>query len=156
MALYQLKSEQKLPISLAQAWEFLSSPNNLKRITPPAMNFTVTSQGAEDPMYAGMIITYKVCPFLGIPMTWVTEITQVEKERFFVDEQRVGPYRLWHHEHHIEAIPGGVLMRDQVSYQPPLGILGDLAHSLWIRKQLQAIFQYREKALIEIFGEFGP
>ncbi|HRF78427.1 MAG TPA: SRPBCC family protein, partial [Chitinophagales bacterium] len=104
-------------------------------------------------VYPGMIIQYTVSPVLNIPMRWVTEITHVKDLHYFVDEQRVGPYRIWHHEHHLKQIEGGVEMTDIVTYQPPMGILGSLANFLFIRKQLQSIFEFREKKLIELFGE---
>jgi ligand-binding SRPBCC domain-containing protein len=106
-------------------------------------------------MYPGMIISYKVSPVLGIKMTWVTEITHIKDKEYFVDEQRVGPYAIWHHEHKIEAIAGGVLMTDIVSYKPPLFFLGSIANSVLIKKQLREIFDYRKKAIQEIFGEYS-
>lgn len=94
-----------------------------------------------------MIITYKVSPLLGIKLNWVTEITHVKDKQYFVDEQRIGPYAMWHHEHKIEPIEGGVLMTDIITYQPPMGFLGVIANSLFIKKQLQDIFDYRIMAL---------
>ena len=102
-----------------------------------------------------MIISYKVSPLLGIKMTWVTEITHVEYQKYFVDEQRVGPYALWHHEHIIEEIDGGVLMKDIVSYKPPMGLLGSIANALFIKRQLNSIFDYRVKAVESVFGVFN-
>ena len=116
------------------------------------MGFDITSEDLPDKMYPGMIISYKVSPLLGIKTTWVTEITQVRESEFFVDEQRVGPYSIWHHQHHISPISGGVLMRDIVSYQPPLGILGALANQLIIKGKLQEIFDYRVVAVEKRFG----
>lgn len=136
------------------AWNFISRPENLKRITPGHMGFEIHTPNLPDIMYPGMIIEYTVRPFAGIPMRWVTEITHVRENRYFVDEQRIGPYRMWHHEHSIERIDGGVLMKDIVSYQPPFGPIGQIANSLFIRRQLQKIFSYRERALVGIFGEF--
>ena len=142
-------------MSKQELWLFVSNPANLKHITPPEMGFDITSQMASK-MYAGMIISYIVKPLLGIPLTWVTEITHVVEQSYFVDEQRIGPYALWHHQHKLEEIPGGVLMTDTISYQPPLGLLGALANALFIRKQLQKIFAYRTQALVKIFGNFNP
>lgn len=136
------------------AWNFISRPENLKRITPGHMGFEIHTPNLPDIMYPGMIIEYTVRPFAGIPMRWVTEITHVRENRYFVDEQRIGPYRMWHHEHSIERIDGGVLMKDIVSYQPPFGPIGQIANSLFIRRQLENIFSYRERALVGIFGEF--
>ena len=111
------------------------------------MGFDITSGNLPEKMYPGMIISYKVRPLLGIPMTWVTEITHVVEKKYFVDEQRVGPYALWHHQHFIEPYENGVMMRDIISYRPPLGFLGSIANALFIRKQLEGIFKYREAAL---------
>ncbi|MFW5756828.1 MAG: SRPBCC family protein [Tangfeifania sp.] len=153
MGFYQLHKTQKVPASLDEVWEFISSPGNLKKITPPFMGFDITSKHTGEKMYPGMIITYKVSPVFGIKMNWVTEITHVKEKEYFVDEQRSGPYSMWHHEHKIEPVKGGVLMTDIVSYKPPLGLLGSIANSFIIKKQLDEIFDFREKALIEIFGK---
>lgn len=152
--IYQLKTEQDLPITLEEAWDFLSSPRNLKRITPDYMGFDITTKHLADKMYPGMIISYIVTPVLGIPTPWVTEITHVEDKKYFVDEQRLGPYAIWHHEHRLEEIEGGVRMTDLLSYKPPFGVLGKIANSLFISKKVNEIFKYREQALIEIFGQF--
>lgn len=154
MSIYQLKQQQKVPASKAEVWDFISSPRNLKRITPDYMGFEIITDDLPEKMYPGMIIAYKVSPVLGIKMTWVTEITHVADHHFFVDEQRVGPYAVWHHEHKIEEIEGGVLMTDIVTYKPPFGLLGQLANTIFIRKQIESIFAYRDKAVIDIFGEF--
>lgn len=154
MAVHTLRRVQRLPISLVQAWSFFSSPLNLKEITPPYMGFRVIS----DPdflqeMYAGQIITYTLRPLLGIPLFWMTEIRHVEAGKFFVDEQRVGPYSIWHHQHHFRAIPGGVEMTDWVHYKIPFGWLGDFANWLFLRRQLDGIFDFRRKKLEEMFGK---
>lgn len=154
MSVYTLKRVQRLPIPLEQAWEFFSSPKNLKEITPAHLGFVIHS----DPefireMYSGQVITYTVKPVLGIPMFWMTEITHVENGKFFVDEQRVGPYALWHHQHHFKAIPGGVEMTDLVHYRLPLGFLGDIAHAIFVRRQLHQIFDYRWNKLEAVFGK---
>jgi ligand-binding SRPBCC domain-containing protein len=154
MAFYQLHTTQEIPATLDQVWDFISSPRNLKEITPPHMGFDITSTGLPEKMYPGMIISYKVSPLLGIKMTWVTEITQVREREFFIDEQRIGPYALWHHQHHIKPIEGGVLMSDIVTYKPPFGFLGAIANTLFIRKQLKGIFEFREKAMEEKFGKY--
>ena len=155
MAFYQLIKTQKLPVSVDEIWDFISSPINLKEITPPHMGFVVTSNTGADKMYPGMIITYKVSPLLNIKMDWMTEITQVKELEYFVDEQRIGPYAMWHHQHKIEAIEGGILMTDIVTYQPPMGILGAIANTLIIKNQLQAIFNYRTIALEKRFGKYN-
>lgn len=150
---YRLKTVQNLPISQEKAWDFLSDPNNLKTITPDYMGFKIL-EGAETKMYAGQIIKYIVTPVLGFPLRWVTEITHVKNLQYFVDEQRFGPYSLWHHKHFIKPIPGGVEMIDIVDYKLPLGLLGRLAHPLFVKRQLKQIFDYRYNKLVELFGEF--
>lgn len=153
MSILRLETVQKLPISIDKAWEFLSSPANLKIITPPNMGFIIHSGFNEgDKMFAGMVINYTVKPFLGLPMSWVTEITHKEKPNYFVDEQRFGPYSFWHHKHFLRAIPGGVEMKDIIDYKSPLGPLGDLMNMFLIKRQLKNIFDFRFKKLEEIFG----
>jgi ligand-binding SRPBCC domain-containing protein len=151
MAVFQLRKAQFIPAGIDEVWDFISSPANLKKITPPHMGFDITSGELPEKMYPGMIITYRVKPLAGIGMKWVTEITHVSERSYFVDEQRVGPYAMWHHEHHLEAVEGGVMMRDVITYRPPLGFLGALANRLFIRKQLDGIFEYRSKALENIY-----
>lgn len=147
MAFYQLKREQFIKASLEEVWDFMSSPKNLKDITPKHMGFDITSDNKNDKMYEGMIISYIVKPVLGIPTKWVTEITHVVDKKYFVDEQRIGPYKLWHHQHILEEKDGGVLMKDIVTYEPPFGFLGAIANSLFIKQQLNTIFKYRFKAV---------
>ncbi|TAH03674.1 MAG: hypothetical protein EAZ15_02565 [Sphingobacteriales bacterium] len=145
--------EQKIPISLDQAWNFFSSPLNLSKITPKSMNFVITSDYTEDTkMYPGMIITYKVSPLLGIKMDWMTEITHVKEDEYFIDEQRFGPFAIWHHEHHFKAIKGGVLMSDKLIYGVPFGLIGELANAIVVKKQTNDIFIHREKAVEKLFG----
>ncbi|MDT8394033.1 MAG: SRPBCC family protein [Bacteroidales bacterium] len=155
MAIYQIRTEQKIPAGIDTVWDFISSPANLSKITPEHMGFDIISGNLPEKMYPGMIITYKVSPFSGIRMTWVTEITHVKEKEYFVDEQRVGPYAMWHHEHKIEPIEGGVLMSDIVTYRPPFGFLGAIANGIFIRKQLDDIFKFREQAVLRIFGAFN-
>jgi ligand-binding SRPBCC domain-containing protein len=152
MSIYLLERTQVLPVSLEKAWEFFSSPFNLKEITPTDMKFEVTSESAREKMYPGMIITYKVRPVLSIPVTWVTEITQVREPFYFVDEQRFGPYEMWHHQHFFKETDKGVEMRDVVHYKVPLGFLGDVANSVFVRARLEEIFDFRYKKLEELFG----
>lgn len=154
MAYYQLIKKQNIPASIDEIWDFISSPSNLKEITPKHMGFEVTGNTGKGQMYPGMIITYKVSPLLGIKLNWVTEITHVKDKEYFVDEQRIGPYTMWHHEHKIEPIEGGIMMTDIVTYQPPMGILGAIANTLFIKKQLEEIFGYRTVALENKFGKF--
>lgn len=152
MGFYQLKREQFVPQPIEKMWEFLSNPQNLKVITPDYMGFDITGDSLPNKMYEGMIISYKVSPLLGIKTTWVTEITHVEDLHYFVDEQRIGPYKLWHHQHFLESTPEGTLMTDNVSYSPPFGFLGNIANRVIIKKKLAEIFDYRTKVLNELFG----
>lgn len=155
--MHRLETIQRLPIDLDTAWDFFSSPANLKTITPPYMGFEITSGfNPGEKMYAGMMISYIVKPLLGIPMEWVTEITHVRDRAFFVDEQRLGPYALWHHQHHFKAIEGGVEMRDIIHYRAPMGPLGKIAVALFIRKKVESIFDYRYQKLEGLFGRFQP
>ena len=154
MASYTLKTVQRLPISLDQAWDFFSSPRNLKEITPAYMNFRVLTNSDSEKMFAGQIITYRVSPLLGIPMFWMTEITNVRDHEYFIDEQRFGPYALWHHKHFFKEIPGGVEMTDFLDYKLPLGFLGNIAHALFVRRQIESIFEYRRRVLIDRFGDY--
>jgi len=152
MKIYKLERHQFVPITIDQAWDFFSSPKNLKKITPVYLGFEITSDSQDDKMYAGMIITYIVKPLLRIPLRWMTEIKHVSEPNFFVDEQRVGPYKIWHHEHHFKEADGGVDMKDIIHYAMPLGILGRIAHSLFVKKQLNEIFNYRITAINKEFG----
>ncbi len=154
MGFYQYKREQKINAPLDEIWDFISSPRNLKKITPEYMGFTITTKDLPDKMYPGMMISYIVTPLLGLKTTWVTEITQVKHLAYFIDEQRIGPYTIWHHEHFIEPIEGGVLMKDIVSYKPPMGFLGNIANSLIIKKKLNEIFDYRTKAIEKRYGKY--
>ncbi len=149
--MYQLKRKQFVKTDLSSCWDFFSSPQNLKKITPPYMGFNIKYELPEK-MYEGLMIEYTVKPLLGIPMSWVTEIKTVKDKQFFVDEQRKGPYKMWHHEHHFKEVEGGVEMTDIVSYEIPLGILGRLAHLLFVRKKLVEIFDFRIKMVDEIFS----
>jgi ligand-binding SRPBCC domain-containing protein len=147
MAFYQFLKTQIVNGSIEEVWDFISSPKNLKEITPDYMGFEITSKNLSEKMYPGMIISYIVKPVMGIKMQWVTEITYVEEKRYFVDEQRIGPYSMWHHQHFIEPSGSGVLMTDIVSYSPPFGFLGALANNIFISKQLDSIFNCREKEI---------
>lgn len=155
MQAYHLKFSQRLPITLSAAWDFFSSPLNLAKITPPEMAFVVTSElQPQAKMYPGMIITYKVSPVAGIKLNWMTEITHVEDQHYFVDEQRFGPYQFWHHQHHFREIPGGVEMRDILTYGLPMGVFGKMANSVFVAKKLQQIFDYRKEKVTALFGEY--
>jgi ligand-binding SRPBCC domain-containing protein len=149
--IYTLTVMQELPIGLHEAWEFFSSPENLEKITPSHMGFRITS-GKPGKMYPGQIISYRVSPITGIKTNWVTEITHVDEGKFFVDEQRFGPYRMWHHEHHFEKLENGVKMIDKVSYKIPFGFLGHIAQAFFVKKQLENIFKYRILTLEKKFN----
>ena len=149
-----LKSVQNIPVPLEEAWDFFSNPNNLLTITPPFLNLKVTNLVYGERMYPGQIITYKVRPLVGIPLFWMTEITHIDPLRMFVDEQRQGPYRIWHHQHHFIPILGGVEMTDIVHYALPFGPLGDLAHVLTVKSQLRKIFTFRYHKVVELFGRW--
>ncbi|KAB2869185.1 MAG: SRPBCC family protein [Bacteroidales bacterium] len=153
MGFYQLQKKQIIPSSIDIVWDFISTPQNLKLITPPGMGFDIKSENLPNNIYAGMIIEYTVRPLLGIPTTWVTEISQVVERKFFIDEQRVGPYKFWHHQHLIEPHSNGVLMIDIVSYKPPLGFIGSIANGIVISRKLEDIFEYRRVALEKLFGK---
>ncbi len=142
MATHQLKHQQIIPVSLEETWEFFSNPGNLKHITPAHMDFKVLS-GKSAKVYPGQIIEYSVKPLLRIPLYWMTEITQVKHQAYFIDEQRFGPYAFWHHQHFFSATPEGTSIEDIVHYRLPLGWIGDIAHRLFIRKQLEQIFTFR-------------
>ena len=149
--IYTLTTEQELPIDKKTAWDFFSNPHNLSRITPAHMGFEITSK-VDHQAYEGQIITYKVGIVLGIKTNWVTEITKVKEGCFFIDEQRFGPYQMWHHEHFFESLPNGhTLMRDKISYKIPFGILGRLAQTFFIKRQLMAIFIFRYRTLERLF-----
>lgn len=154
MKIYTFHRKQNLPISLDEAWNFISDPKNLKKITPDYMSFDILSK-INRPMFPGQIIQYIVTPILGIKTKWVTEITHIKHKEYFVDEQRFGPYALWHHKHFIKEIDGGVEMEDIIDYKVPLGILGQLVHPILVKPKLEEIFEYRTKKLTELFGEYN-
>lgn len=150
---YSLKTVQQIPVGLVKAWDFFSSPANLQTITPSNLGFKIISRHHGDKMYPGQIIEYTVKPLMGIPLYWMTEITHVEDRKYFVDEQRFGPYTMWHHQHHFREIQGGVEMTDIVHYKLPLWFLGDIAHGLFVQRQLKGIFDYRFSKVEELFGK---
>ncbi len=152
MKIYTLERKQNIAMDIDEAWEFFSNPNNLSLITPPSLNLKITSK-LPDKMYTGMIITYTVAPMLNIPMTWVTEITHVEEPNFFIDEQRFGPYKFWHHQHRFNEIDDGIEAIDIVNYALPLDPLGRIANELIVKKQLNEIFEFRSDYLEKRFGK---
>lgn len=151
MKIYTLTKTQFVPTDMKTCWDFFSQPKNLQTITPPYMGFKIL-HGAAKTMYPGQIIEYKVSPVLNIPMQWVTEIKHVIPNELFVDNQMIGPYKLWHHKHFFEEKENGILMTDIVHYALPFGLLGRIAHALFVKNQLEEIFRYREKKVKEIFG----
>ena len=153
MKIYRFVRNQKIPIDKNEALKFLSDPNNLKTITPDYMGFDIIEK-ENTKMYSGQIIKYIVTPIFGIKMNWVTEITHVKDFEYFVDEQRFGPYKFWHHKHLIKEIKDGVEMIDILDYALPFGYIGRLFHPIIIKPKLNEIFNYRRNKLIEIFGNF--
>lgn len=152
MTVHTLDQEQRLPISREEAWEFFSTPRNLDSITPPEIEFEILSQPGER-MYDGQIISYRMKILPLVRVRWVTEIKSVEWGRSFVDEQRFGPYKFWHHHHTFEDIPGGVLMRDLVHYGLGFGPFGALANVVFVRKKLESIFAFRKEVLEKRLGK---
>ncbi|MCF7969377.1 MAG: SRPBCC family protein [Methylococcaceae bacterium] len=150
MSIHLLTRKQFIPISLEQAWPFFSTPRNLEAITPGFLNFRITSAVPEE-IYSGLIITYQISAVAGVPMTWVTEIKHVVPLHRFVDEQRIGPFRFWFHEHRFEAVPGGIEMTDIVHYVMPWSWLGELVHAVFIRRRLNAIFDFRHDYIANLW-----
>lgn len=151
--IYQLTSVMQLPVGVEKAWKFLSNPANLKTITPNYMGFEIISDLQND-MFAGQLISYKVSPFLGIKMNWVSEISHVKKNKYFIDEQRIGPYTMWHHKHFLKEIQDGTEMTDIVHYKLPFSIITNRFHSILVKPKLTEIFEFRRKALNGIFGTY--
>lgn len=152
MKVYTMIRKQFLPITIEQAWNFFSIPENLVQITPEYMRFRILHVSEGQDLYAGQIIRYRLFALPLVPVSWTTEITHVKKPEYFVDEQRSGPYGLWHHQHHFKAVAGGVEMTDEVTYALPLGLLGRMANWLFVQRQLNVIFDYRFKVLKRIFS----
>ena len=149
--IYTLETNAIVNTPIEKAWSYFSNPSNLAEITPASMGFIITSSPTKD-MFAGQIISYIVKPILSIKTNWVTEITHVDAPNFFVDEQRFGPYSMWHHEHHFIKNGNQTQMIDRVSFKIPFGILGHLAFPIIVKPQLTKIFQYREKKLDTLFN----
>lgn len=151
--MYQLKKIQRLPVTIDKAWDFFSSPKNLATITPPELGFEIKSE-LPDEMYEGAMISYTVKPLLGIPVSWVTEITHIRNKEYFVDEQRIGPYKIWHHQHWFKEIPGGIEMTDIIDYELPFPLISQLFHKSIVRKKLDHIFTFRQNKMVELFGNY--
>ncbi|MCG8491786.1 MAG: SRPBCC family protein [Sneathiellales bacterium] len=150
--MYQLFCKQKINSDIESVWEFISDPRNLELITPDDMSFEIKTEHLSNKMYEGMMINYIVSPFPFYKTNWITEITKVKEHSYSIDEQRLGPYKIWHHEHRLTPIDGGVEMTDLISYLPPFGILGKIANTIFIKKRLNKIFDYRIKKIDEIFN----
>lgn len=142
---------QFIPADPARVWEFFATPRNLNELTPPGVRFQILSELPKR-MYAGQLIEYRISPLSGLWLHWLTEIRHVREGAYFVDEQRAGPYKFWYHEHHFEAVPGGVKMTDLVTYEIGWGPFGWLAEKLWVRRQLEGIFAYRRQSVAARFG----
>lgn len=148
--IYRLQREQLIPAQLDQVWDFFATPANLNAMTPPDMQFEIVF-GGEAPMQPGQLIEYRLTFIPGVKSTWLTEITHLQEKSFFIDEQRIGPYRFWHHEHRFVEDSGKTRVIDTVTYALPFGLLGELVHALWVRRRLGAIFDFRQNMLREIF-----
>lgn len=151
-----IEKRQKLPISVEEAWGFFSNPSNLKKITPDHMGFEILNGPLPDAIYPGMIIIYAVRPLFNIPMKWVTEITQVEAPRYFIDNQKSGPYAFWHHQHFIEETETGVEIIDIVNFKVPFGVVGKLLEKWIVSRKVEEIFAYRSAVMKNIFGAGSP
>jgi ligand-binding SRPBCC domain-containing protein len=146
-----LYREQLIPAPLEKVWEYFCDPKNLNAITPPDMNFEILT-GGDIRMYEGQLIEYRVEFVRGLRSRWLTEISHVRECEYFVDEQRMGPYRFWYHEHGFEEAASGTMMKDRVTYAVPAGFLGDILNRVWIAERLTGIFEYRRKMITELFG----
>jgi ligand-binding SRPBCC domain-containing protein len=147
MKIYQLKRTQFLPISLEQAWDFFATPDNLGVITPASMKFEIVSRSGGDRMYAGQLIRYKVAVKPWLKVNWVTEITHVHEPFYFVDDQRSGPFAMWHHQHHFKVVNGGVEMTDELYYAIPFGYIGRIVNALFVQREVNTIFDFRFNVL---------
>ena len=148
---YSIQCIQHIPASIEEVWKFFSDPSNLKKITPEKLDFVVISKEQEK-MYAGQIIEYTIRPLFRIPVYWMTEIMHVKEQQYFIDEQRYGPYSFWHHQHFFEEVEDGVVMKDLVHYKIPFWFIGDIANTLFVRKQLKTIFSFRFAIIANLFG----
>jgi len=152
VVMYRYSADQFVPIALSEAWDFFSNPENLSKLTPDNIGFEPVTKSQDTSMYPGFFVTYKVAPLLGIKMTWATEITQVSPLKYFVDEQRLGPYKIWHHEHHFKEVEGGTLITDIIHYALPGGFIGRWFHPILVQPKLKEIFKFRAERVKELFG----
>lgn len=153
MKMYRLTSNQKLPISLEEAWEFLANPRQLENITDDNLSFKILDE-LPDEIYEGMIMRYELQPFIGIRIKWVAEISEIREGKYFIDVQRSGPFSYWKHNHQLTEIEGGVEMHDTVDYVMPFSILGQFVHWLFLRKKLENVFVLRKEEMRKIFGSY--
>jgi ligand-binding SRPBCC domain-containing protein len=151
VAIHVINSEQELPITMDEAWEFFSTPKNLEKLTPKNLQFKILTC-SHDTMVEGQIISYKIRLMPLVWMNWVTEITNIKDKEYFIDDQRSGPYKIWHHRHTFTETKNGVLMQDQVHYLLPFGFIGKIVHALFVKAQLKRIFEFRTEMLAEHFG----
>jgi ligand-binding SRPBCC domain-containing protein len=149
MKLHRIHRKQVIPISISKAWEFFSNPENLSTITPSWLNLTVISD-IPGSMHSGMIISYRITPMARVPTLWISEITHVNRPTYFVDEQRLGPFRFWHHQHMFKEVGRNVEIQDIVHYAMPLGPIGEMFYSISVGKKVDSIFDFRQKALERI------
>ena len=149
-ATYLLEQTQFIPKSRSEVFLFFSDAHNLERLTPPFLNFRILTKPPIK-MTSGTLIDYRI-KLYGVPLKWRTEIESFEPEHFFVDNQLSGPYAIWHHQHHFDDANGGTLMRDLVRYRLRFGLLGTIAHSLFVRRSLLRIFQFRRTEVTRIFS----
>ena len=152
MSVYQIENCLYLPISKQEAWEFISDPNNLLKITPEKVHFRILNP-REEGFYPGQVFAYQLRPLPGYSTQWVSEISHIQEGEYFIDIQLQGPYKLWHHQHHIREVDEGVELRDLVHYSMPFGMLGRLAQALFVKTQLRNTFRYREEKLKSFFGQ---
>lgn len=150
--MHHYKTEQFLPISIEKAWAFFTSPQNLSLITPPELDFKILTRLTDEEIYEGMKIGYTVKPVLGIPLRWQTEICKIKKQKYFTDRQQKGPYKIWEHTHSFSEQKGGVLMQDLVVYKLPFSFVGIIANSIFVRRKIINIFNYRKKILETLFN----
>ena len=153
MKTYNLERTQMLKAELSEIWDFFSSPENLDKLTPKNMGFEILTQRPLPTMHRGQLIEYKVRPVLNIPIYWKTEITEVEDQSYFVDEQLKGPYKLWRHKHIFETTSEGIRMKDELEYALPLGPLGAIAHRLYVKARLKEIFDFRFESVDKMFNQ---
>ncbi len=149
--IHRLYRQQIVPASLDEVWAYFANPQNLNEMTPDDMKFEIV-HGGEGKMSQGQIIEYRVKFMPLVKSLWLTEITHVMEGSYFVDEQRLGPYRMWYHEHSFEAVEGGTQITDQVTYVMPFGFLGEIVHAVWVDRRLKGIFDFRKKKVKQLFG----